>query len=799
MSPGPAADGCLQPCSNCGALVDVREQEPLARIHCPLCGTAMRVSRQYNHFSIVETLGSGGMGAVYKALDRNLNRMVALKLLRRELSADESYIIKLEDEARITASINHPYVVKVFSFGSDRGQYYIAMELVDKGSLDDLMQLQQTVSELQVLQVGLQVASGLQAAHQRGLIHRDVKPGNILFADAHTAKITDFGLALLAEHEAEGRGEIWGTPYYIAPEKLNNEPEDFRSDIYSLGGTLFHAVAGRPPFEAESASLVALKHLKSRAVSLQAFAPDVSSETAYVINRMLHKDPNQRYASYAELIDHLKYASDTVTAKVNKPRTPKERVVVDPDSENNLAGLLVLFVLAALVAGGILAFVFRARLFPALREAPITAVETRDNGGEAYAEARRQIVLQQYAAAQGTLSALSQRKDIAPPTLDWIRLHLGLVTLLNHQLSEAREIFAGVQRSAESAVKPANAKLTAFFEETGRALSSDEPISESLLKVYNKNNYQAFGLLLFGVKAWESGQFSVANAILTQFRDGKPDASAPWIADYAPIARQFTHDYALYEPLRARLDANPASPEDRAALQADLARARAELKTTGRLPEAFYTAESELKSAAASPAPAAAVTPETEIAPALTPDSAHESEAPRWQAAAAAYARLVRAYRYEEALRAVQAPTLTDSEWTQARGRAVWRVQRLIAFKRTLAVDLTARGGYPSPVTTLVGASFPRGIKSATAQALQGVTPYGTIPMAWTDLAPKTILQMAVYFIDATAEPRGLADRRWLAAVFALEHGYPGDARTLAAEAARDRLDYQKDAARFNE
>ena len=292
----------------------------------------MRVKRQLNQFSIVEHLGTGGMGAVYKALDRSLNRMVALKLLRKELSADENYIAKLEEEARITASINHPYVVKVFSFDQDDGQYYIAMELVDKGSLDDLMQLQNRVAEMQVLQVGLQVASGLHAAHERGLIHRDVKPGNILFADAHTAKITDFGLALLAEHEAESRGEIWGTPYYIAPEKLNNEPEDFRSDIYSLGGTLFHAVAGRPPFEAESASLVALKHLKSRAVSLQAFAPDVSGETAYVINRMLNKDPGQRYNSYPELIDHLQYAIDTLAANTAKPRAAKQRVVVDAPS-----------------------------------------------------------------------------------------------------------------------------------------------------------------------------------------------------------------------------------------------------------------------------------------------------------------------------------------------------------------------------------------------------------------------------------------------------------------------------------
>ncbi len=791
MPSGPAADGCLQSCPNCGALVDVREQEPLAKIHCPLCGTAMRVSRQYNHFSIVETLGSGGMGAVFKALDRNLNRMVALKLLRRELSADDDYILKLEDEARITASINHPYVVKVFSFGSDRGQYYIAMELVDKGSLDDLMQLQQKVAEVQVLQVGLQVASGLQAAHQRGLIHRDVKPGNILFADAHTAKITDFGLALLAEHEAEGRGEIWGTPYYIAPEKLNNEPEDFRSDIYSLGGTLFHAVAGRPPFEAESASLVALKHLKSRAVSLQAFAPEVSSETAYVINRMLHKDPNQRYASYAELIDHLKYAADTVTANTNKPRAPRERVVVDPESESNLAGLLVLLALAAIVIGGILAFVFRERLFPGLVKPAVTAaVENKDTGLEKYAEARREIVAMQYSAAQETLGALAQRPDVSQPTLNWIRLNLGMVELLNHQLSEARELFAGVVRAGLFSAKPEDEKLATFFVEASRNLSAPEPIPDNLIEVYNKDNYQAFGLLLFGLRAWESGQFATANTFLAKFLDGKPDASTPWIADYAPIARQFAHDYALYAPLRARLDAQPVSPREREQLRADFAKTRAELTTTGRMPEEFYTAESDLKGP---PKPAAG---DTLLPPA---SAAHDLEAPRWKTAADGYQRMVRAYRYPEALRAALAPALTDPEWTEARGRAVWRAQRLVAFKATLLLDLKARGGYPQPVTTLLGASYPQGIQNGTVDALAGVTPYGTISIPWTDLAPKTILQIALYFIGATSDPRGLADRRWLAAVFAIENGYPDDARALAGEAAQNRPDYQKDLGKFND
>jgi serine/threonine protein kinase len=185
------------------------------------------------------------------------------------MSAREDERAKLEQEARVTASVNHPHVVRVYSFGEADGQFYLAMELVEKGSLDDLMSVQNRVSEAQVLEIGAQIAQGLEAAAEKGLVHRDVKPGNILFADAHTAKIVDFGLARVLEEEAEARGEIWGTPYYIAPERLNYEPEDFRSDIYSLGGTLFHAIAGRPPFEAESASLVALTHQVARGIGDQ--------------------------------------------------------------------------------------------------------------------------------------------------------------------------------------------------------------------------------------------------------------------------------------------------------------------------------------------------------------------------------------------------------------------------------------------------------------------------------------------------------------------------------------------------
>lgn len=323
----------LHTCPTCAALLDVTDQEPYDKVTCPTCGTDMRVRMQFNHFELLEFIASGGMGSVFRARDMNLNRIVALKILRKEFSADVDYIAKLETEAKITASVAHPNVVKVFSFGCDSGIYYIAMELVDQGSLDDLMLTKGRLPEAQVLEIGIQVAQGLRAAYRSGLIHRDVKPGNILFANAQTPKIVDFGLAVPFERANQREEDIWGTPYYVAPEKLNDEPEDYRSDIYCLGGTLFHAVAGRPPFEVKSASIPTLKQIKNQPVNLQEVAPDVSTPTAYLINRTLARDPKDRYQSYDELIEHLEYARAQLQERPGKAQMPKTHVGAKPESQ----------------------------------------------------------------------------------------------------------------------------------------------------------------------------------------------------------------------------------------------------------------------------------------------------------------------------------------------------------------------------------------------------------------------------------------------------------------------------------
>jgi serine/threonine protein kinase len=248
------------------------------------------------------------MGTVYKARDTQLDRFVALKLLRRDLGGEEDYKARLQQEARIAAAVNHPYVIQVFDSGTDHGQFYVVMELVDHGSLDDLMALQPRLPEQRVLEIGIQVAKGLRAAHRRGLIHRDVKPANILFVDEHAAKIGDFGLASTATQRWGIGGVVWGTPEYVAPERLNNDPEDFRSDIYSLGATLFHAIAGKPPIEASTNSSTSLLESKQQPLDLQTMVPDVSVETVAVLQRMIAADPAQRFSSYDDLVAELERA-----------------------------------------------------------------------------------------------------------------------------------------------------------------------------------------------------------------------------------------------------------------------------------------------------------------------------------------------------------------------------------------------------------------------------------------------------------------------------------------------------------
>ena len=267
---------------------------------------ATQVGQAFGNYQLERELGQGGMGTVYLAKDSGLNRYVALKILRSDLGDDPSFSRKFLEEVEVTASLAHPNIIRVFTLGEQEGRLYLVMEHLDEPSLENRMDKQTKVSEREVLEIGIGIASALQFAHEEtGLIHRDIKPGNILFGRGNIPKLADFGLAAGARSALGQQDEIWGTPYYVSPERLLREPEDIRSDIYSLGATLYHAMAGRPPFEAETAEEVAKRHISDRPPPLRSFCSDAQEQTVITLDRCLAKKTDNRWETYTELINQL--------------------------------------------------------------------------------------------------------------------------------------------------------------------------------------------------------------------------------------------------------------------------------------------------------------------------------------------------------------------------------------------------------------------------------------------------------------------------------------------------------------
>ncbi len=295
-------------CRKCGAHLDVSRMPSFSAVVCPQCGLKQMVPALLGQFLLLELLGAGGMGAVYKALDQALGRYVAIKVMKQAMGNDPQFVENFLREARAAAAINHRNVVQIYSCGQEKGQPYIVMELISGGRLDEQIGKGEPLDEVHVLEIGVGVAEGLKAANDIGLIHGDIKPANILFDKEHTPKVADFGLARFIAWQQNRGGEVWGTPYYIAPEKARGQKEDNRSDIYSLGATLYHALGAKPPFDGQTATDVVLARLKNPAVGIRVVRPSVQPETADVIGRMLEADPFMRYPTYPSLLTDLREA-----------------------------------------------------------------------------------------------------------------------------------------------------------------------------------------------------------------------------------------------------------------------------------------------------------------------------------------------------------------------------------------------------------------------------------------------------------------------------------------------------------
>jgi len=313
-------------CGSCQASQFLSGELPaLEPVSCNKCGHPVIVPTSLRNFEVREVVASGGMGTVYRAFDVSLERMVAIKMLKREMANDKQVMESFYREARATASLNHTNIIHVYSFDEHEGSPYIVMELADHGSLDHLIIRDGFVPELNVLDVGIKVASALESALQRNLLHRDIKPGNILFNEYGDAKLVDFGLARQAEESEEYESTVWGTPYYVAPEKIQRQGEDFHSDMYSLGGTLYHALTGHVPFEAETVEQVVAGHVHTPLTPPNDVRPEITQLTSDAITIAMAKDPAQRYATYGQFQMALENARSQLLIEDLKHQQKEER------------------------------------------------------------------------------------------------------------------------------------------------------------------------------------------------------------------------------------------------------------------------------------------------------------------------------------------------------------------------------------------------------------------------------------------------------------------------------------------
>lgn len=268
-----------------------------------------RHGQQLPGYQILAKLGAGAMATVFKARQISLDRLVAIKVLPRQLSENREYVERFYKEGKAAAKLNHPNIVQAIDVGEAGGYHYFVMEYVEGYTLWDELQGGKKFSEKKAVETVLQVARALHHAHAQGFIHRDIKPKNIMITPAGAVKLADMGLArAVADVEAAQAeaGKAFGTPYYISPEQIRGELDiDFRADIYSLGATLYHLVTGQLPFDGPTPAAVMHKHLKEPLVPPDHVNTALSTGIGEVVEVMMAKDRHQRYASTANLLVDL--------------------------------------------------------------------------------------------------------------------------------------------------------------------------------------------------------------------------------------------------------------------------------------------------------------------------------------------------------------------------------------------------------------------------------------------------------------------------------------------------------------
>lgn len=778
--------------------MDLSEVSPLTVVECPRCSSPQTVFQNFGPFHLEELLGKGGMGAVYRARDVALERRIALKILQKTLSHDHSLTAQFEREAELTARVNHPHVVRVYSTGSAHGMFYIAMELVDQGSLDGLMERRSRIPEAELLRIGIQVAEGLQAADGAGLIHRDIKPGNILFAQNGQAKIVDFGLALQANMTQNPAGEIWGTPFYISPEALALEREDFRSDMYALGASLWHALTGAPPHQNSSVSMQELLQHKMQPVDLAKVFPAAHPLTAAALNRTLCFEREERFPDYKSFILSLREALNALGAP-----TPISVAKQGPEKKNTLKRAVVLGLTIACVLGA-----WWGALHTPLPKARPLVEPSFQSDKERLLHAMAFLGQPaQPEEAVRRLELIANSPDLTPELEFWTHLSMGFAALLEGDLERSQAALEGAKQRATTAAPDLNRFLEPLEVRPPDA-SPDAGIDSAVSKPWD-----GISQLWLGLAAMIRNRFPEARGNLE-----KAAKSAAPPSEFAgilmPLASLLLTQIQNFQTLESELEAALKENDRNAHLQKAeklLQTMHPALFLRGRGGELLTKAKSApvRVTAPAAPAPPPAGAGAAKVSPATPPMPVENSTAksapqpaptltasPPQDAAKASLERIaalrerVQQHAQKLQFKEAQSAAANFSPTHDAERNATATLQRQVTAANTLFLwaiqEINNGGTLPSPVLRNGSAFKSDPIRADTERVLVTVAP-GTpaVPIVWTEISPLYLIKLVQFRLTTLPTHPQRAELLWGAGHIHLLLGSRQNAKPFLEEAAR--------------
>ncbi|WP_395737747.1 serine/threonine-protein kinase [Prosthecobacter sp.] len=784
----PPEQSFLSTCPVCQRQIDVTSLEPFTKLKCPFCGQMVRVRRRFDQFMIVRQIGEGGMSRVFEAEDETLGRRVALKILNRQYSRDSIRLEQFRREAHITANVTHPNVIKLYSVGYDQGYFYIAMELVGGGSLEQRIRREGHLKEAEALRIGREVAEGLRAAQQLTLIHRDVKPANILFTETGTAKVVDFGLALFVDRGGDQSGEIWATPYYVAPEKVIENKEDYRSDIFSLGATLYHAMTGSPPHKADTSAIEDLRRIKSKRVTLGESGLRFSPRTEHVINGMLSFSPEDRFANYSEVVEEMRLAEGLLDRGGIRRRLFSRRA--------RLIGSIAAAIVVAYAMGWLLREGGERRNVRAIQLATANESDLNGSGVTLTAEKKdkktvttrfteaRQLMLKEFrfADARHDFLKLVASKDLLQPTENWARFNAALCSIILKEREEAGQQFAHL------ATTPDLNGLAPFFTRLKARMADGFGLGIPTASLgYNDTDEEVLGYLVHGLAEWHHGDAIRGGEHLLEFQRGlekirsttatTPASPLGWLLLYTPLIQRYAPDVPL---VRAALQQQKYSSitELRAAL-ADRQQKRREIKTKGPFLDTIKAFETGLQREISR------MTLEAQHQQMEEDQKHRQADLELLGEVSTIVPSLVQGYDYSRAIEMLTSTHLETADVRNALDGRLYLYTQSRDFIRQITTDLATKGGWTGTITRREGGQLTGRITTnpqGTTITITITLDRGTLTLPFESLTPETLVEIAQSLIAQVTDSTDYYRRLESTAAFARLNGLTQLSTTIAAQ-----------------